>query len=218
MRAMILAAGRGKRMRHLTHDLPKPLVNVGGRYLIEYAIESLKKAGIHEILINVSYQKDLIQQALGDGRQNGVKLVYSIEPEPLETGGGIVQALSFFQDQPFVVVSCDVISDFPIHTLMAKPVSKVHLVLVDNPVFHIRGDFGLLDGVISYAQTPYLTFANIGLYHPSLFDQCQPGYFSLAQVLKPAILAGQVSGEYFAGSWHNIGSPEDINHYLETLA
>jgi MurNAc alpha-1-phosphate uridylyltransferase len=209
-RAMILAAGRGERMGELTAHEPKPLLRVGNHLLIEYAIFRIKQAGIHEIIINVSYRGEQIKTALGDGSQYGVKLTYSDEPERLETGGGIFQALPFFGNEPFLVVSADVITDFPLQQLPTVPEGLAHLVMVKNPSYHPRGDYGLANGKIIRAHENLLTFANVGVYRPELFAQCEPGHFKLTRVLNPAIEASAVTGEQYNGSWFNIGTAEDL--------
>lgn len=210
MRAMILAAGRGERMGALTATSPKPLLRVAGNYLIEYAILSLKRAGIHDIVINVSYQAALIKKALGNGKRYGVNIFYSEEKERLETGGGILQALPLLGPDPFVVVSCDIVCDYPSASLPQYPVGLAHLVLVENPEFHPRGDFGLRDGKVDMLAKPSMTFANIGVYRPELFADCEPGHFPLNRLLFAAIEKGQVTGECYQGEWFNVGTPEQL--------
>jgi N-acetyl-alpha-D-muramate 1-phosphate uridylyltransferase len=209
-KAMILAAGRGQRMGELTTNLPKPLLRVGGRYLIEYAISNIKHAGIHEIVINVSWQGDQIKTALGDGSQYGVKIIYSEEAERLETGGGIFQALSLLGDQPFLVVSSDIITDYPLRELPQHPESLAHLVMVGNPDYHSEGDYGLKDGRVELDARQKLTYGNVGVYRAELFANCLPGHFRLSSVLNPAIAAGKVTGEHYQGKWHNVGTPADL--------
>lgn len=211
MRAMILAAGRGERMRELTLNTPKPLLQVRGRYLIEYAISRLVDAGVSDIVINISYLGSQIKEALGDGRRYGVVLHYSDEQERLETGGGIFQALPLLGNQPFIVLSGDVVTDFPLEVLPRQLSGLAHLVMVDNPDYHPNGDFGLVDGNISLTAKPTLTFGNVSLLHPDLFKGCQPGVFKLSSLLMPAILKQQVTGEYYQGEWYNIGTPEDLD-------
>jgi len=209
-KAMILAAGRGQRMGELTAKCPKPLLRVNGRYLIDYAISSIKLAGIREIVINVSYHGDQIKNALGDGMQHGVSITYSEEAERLETGGGIFQALPLLGTEPFIVVSSDIMTNYPLWELPQQPQGLAHLVMVSNPVFHPEGDYGLQDGQIGLDVGQKLTYANVGVYRPELFSQCEAGYFRLTKVLNPAIAAGQVSGEHYHGAWHNIGTPADL--------
>lgn len=210
MRAMILAAGRGKRMGKLTELLPKPLLHVGGHYLIEYNINQLKRAGIKEIIINVAYRSEQIKQALGDGRQYGINILYSEEKEPLETGGGILNALSLLGNKPFIVISSDIVSDYPIKNLFLTEDHLAHLIMIKNPLYHPDGDFGFKENKLDLHAKPAFTFGSMGIYHPDLFADCKPGYFRLADVLKPAILKGKVSGECYTGLWYNIGTKEDL--------
>lgn len=210
MRAMILAAGRGERMGALTATTSKSLLRVGKHHLIEYAISALKQAGIREIVINVSYCADQVKLALGDGSQYGVNLVYSYERDRLETGGGIFQALPLLGEQPFLVVSADVISNFSLADLPRQPLGLAHLVMVKNPVYHPNGDYGLNNHLIDLHAQPRLTFANIGVYRPELFTGCEPGYFRLTSVLNPAIKNRQVTGEQYHGAWFNVGTVEDL--------
>lgn len=211
MYAMILAAGRGERMRELTLNTPKPLLKVRGRYLIEYAILRLVKAGVSDIVINISYHGQQIKEALGDGSRYGIRLHYSEEPERLETGGGIFQALPLLGKEPFIIVSGDVITDLPLEDLPKQLQGLAHLVMVDNPSYHPKGDFGLLDGKINLTAKPTLTYASIAVLHPDLFKGCEPGVFRLFSLVIPAIERQQVTGEYYQGKWYNIGTPEDLN-------
>lgn len=209
-RAMILAAGRGERMRDLTANSPKALLRVAGRYLIEYAISSIKLAGIHEIVINVSYCGDQIKSALGNGAQYGVNIFYSEEAERLETGGGIFQALSLLGNEPFLVISSDIITDYPLQQLPNNPEGLAHLIMVTNPPYHPLGDYGLNQRKLDLHSNPKLTFGNIGIYRPELFADCEPGHFRLANLLNPAIAAGKITGEQYQGAWYNIGTPKDL--------
>jgi MurNAc alpha-1-phosphate uridylyltransferase len=213
MRAMILAAGRGERMGQLTTQTPKPLLRVGENYLIEYVIAALRRAGISEIVINLSYLGEQIQSALGDGKRYGATIYYSVEPERLETGGGIFQALPLLGKEPFLVMSSDIITDYPLQQLPRHLGGLAHLLMVDNPAFHASGDFELQQGLITLGTDPKskLTFGNIGVYHPKLFAGCEPGHFRLTKVLLPAITRGQVTGEHYRGIWHNVGSIDDLS-------
>jgi len=221
MRAMILAAGRGERMRDLTLDKPKALLKVKDRYLIEYSLLALKKANVREIVVNVCYHREQIKSALGDGSRYGVDIHYSEETEALETGGGIFQALPFFGDDPFVVLSCDVVMDYPLENLPKNPQKLAHLVLVDNPDFHPKGDFCLSKkGEIAIPQrngiaSRTFTFANIGVYRKELFEGCEAGRFRLGDLLKQKI--DQVTGEHFRGFWYNLGTPEQLLQLSEAL-
>lgn len=218
MRAMILAAGRGERMGELTTHTPKPLLRVAERYLIEYAIANLVHAGIREIVINISYHAEQIKAALGDGTRYGASIYYSEENNRLETGGGILQALPLLGEQFFLVMSSDVITNYPIKKLLRERESLAHLILVNNPPYHSQGDYGLTADKVTLQGVPRFTFASMGLYHPDLFSSCSPGHFRLTQVLNPAIMRGQVTGEHYTGLWYNIGTPQDLdeaNHVLK---
>lgn len=214
-RGMILAAGRGERMGHLTEKTPKALLRVNNRYLIEYSIQALKTNGINEIVINVSYLADQIKNALGNGSHYGVEILYSDEPEPLETGGGVFQALPMLGDQPFIVLSCDVISDYPLQKLPVTPDKLAHLVLVDNPDFHPQGDFVLRGNQILTGPGKTFTFGNIGVYTQELFKDCKPGKFRLGDLLKNAIQAAKVTGESYHGFWQNFGTPLQLENTVE---
>lgn len=206
MRAMILAAGRGERMGSLTQHCPKPLLKVAGYHLIEYMITALVKADVECIVMNVSYLGAQIEAILGDGKKYGTRILYSYEKERLETGGGIFQALPLLGGQPFIVVSGDVISDYPLSLLPATLQGLAHLVMVNNPSFHPQGDFHLKENLLYREANPKLTFANIGVYHPDLFLSCQPGRFPLSQLLRSAMKKQQITGEHYQGIWHNIGT------------
>ncbi|MDO9371093.1 MAG: nucleotidyltransferase family protein [Gammaproteobacteria bacterium] len=211
MKAMILAAGRGERMRPLTDHTPKPLLRAGGRMLIEYHIEALVRAGVREIVINHAHLGANIEQALGDGRRYGAVIVYSAEGEqPLETGGGIYQALPLLGAAPFAVVNADICTDYPFARLPQAPEGLAHLVLVDNPPHHSSGDFVLRDRQIIDDDGPKLTFSGIGVYRPELFARCKPGTFPLAPLLREAMSTGAVSGEHYQGRWFDIGTPERL--------
>jgi len=213
---MILAAGRGQRMGVLTEKTPKPLLKVAGKYLIEYSIHSLIQMGVRDIIINICYHADQIKNALGDGSRYGAIFHYSEEKEALETGGGIFQALPLLGDQPFIVLSSDVITDYPLQHLSREPAKLAHLILVNNPVYHPRGDFCLRDSVIYCADQNEFTFANVGIYRPELFANCEAGKFRLGNLLKDAVKNSQVTGEYYQGVWHNVGTAEDLNIRAET--
>jgi MurNAc alpha-1-phosphate uridylyltransferase len=210
MRGMILAAGRGERMGALTAETPKPLLRVAGRYLIEYPILALANIGIKEIVINVSYRGAQIIDTIGGGARYGVTIHYSEEVEALETGGGIFQALPLLGRDPFVVLSSDIITDYPLQHLPKNPEKLAHIVLVDNPIYHQKGDFGISDNLISMHAKPSFTFGNIGVYRPELFANCKPGHFRLGDLLKKSIAEGQISGEHYQGIWHNLGTPEEL--------
>ncbi|MCX8050059.1 MAG: nucleotidyltransferase family protein [Methylohalobius sp.] len=218
MRAMILAAGRGERLRPLTDTMPKPLLQVGGKALIVRLIERLAAAGFGELVINLGYRGRQIEEALGNGRAFGVSIVYSREPEEaLETGGGIFQALPHLSD-PFLVVNGDIATDFPFAALPKKISGLAHLVLVPNPAHHLQGDFAWRDGQVQLEGETRYTFAGIGVYRPALFADCQPGRFPLAPILRRAIAQGQVSGQPYLGFWSDIGTLDRLEafaHYLQ---
>ncbi len=214
---MILAAGRGSRMGALTEQTPKPLLRIHQHYLIEYSIDRLRQAGIKDIVINVSYHADQIKSALGNGQAWGVNIIYSEEPSRLETGGGILQALPLLGEAPFVVVSCDIVSDYPIQQLPQAPQGLAHLVMVNNPIYHPNGDFGLIENRLDLEAKPTLTMGNISVIRPELFADAKPGYFRLATLLIPAIRKGLLTGEYYQGKWHNIGAPEDLANVAQCV-
>lgn len=217
MRAMILAAGRGSRMGVLTEKTPKPLLRVNDRFLIDYSIRALSDAGIKDIIINISYQAQQIKAALGSGMHYGVNILYSEEEEALETGGGIYKALPLLGPEPFIVLSADVVTAYPLQQLINKPCDLAHLVLVENPVYHPNGDFCLDSNKVRYGQGPTFTFGNIGLYRPELFANCKPGKFRLGDLLKEAIHQNRITGEFYQGSWHNIGTPNDLSQLTVSL-
>jgi len=221
MRALILAAGRGERMRPLTDTVPKPLLMAGGRRLIEWQIEALARAGIREIVINLAHLPDQFD-VLGDGRRYGVDLAYSREggraEDALETLGGIVRALPLLGEAPFVVVSGDIVTAFDYAVLagrarrLAAGEAEAHLVLVDNPPFHARGDMGLVDGLIAPDAPVRKTYANIAVFAPRLFAGLVPTRARLFPWLYGAARAGRVSGEHYAGRWNNVGTPAELAH------
>lgn len=218
--ALILAAGRGERMRPLTDTTPKPLLRAGGKRLIEWQIEALARAGVREIIVNVAHLPDQFGSALGDGRRYGVSLRYSREGESaddaLESLGGIVKALPWLGEAPFIVTSGDIVTDFSyrhLHTASeAQQRGEVdaHLVLVDNPPFHPRGDMGVSNRLIHPDVTPRMTYANIGVFSPRLFGALHGGRAALFPWLYEAARAGRVSGEAYSGRWWNAGTPDDL--------
>ncbi|HEX7115312.1 MAG TPA: nucleotidyltransferase family protein [Steroidobacter sp.] len=213
MRAMILAAGRGERMRPLTDERPKPLLHVGGKPLIEYHLEALAAGGIRDVVINLAWKGEQLREALGTGERFGVTIQYSDEgSEALETGGGIVQALPLLGSDPFLVVSADVWTDYPLtRCLDALSHGDVaHFVLVPNPEFHPRGDFGLSEGRATDAPGERYTYANIGAFRPEFFEGCTPGRFPLAPLMYDWIRKGRVSAELYRGRWHNVGTAAQL--------
>lgn len=218
MKAMILAAGRGERMRPLTDHIPKPLLLVGEQPLIVHHLLRLRKAGFHEVIINLSYLGEQIEAALGDGTRFGVNIRYSWEPPgALETGGGIYQALPLLGDGPFLVVNGDIWCDHPLSTLPLRPVGLAHLVLVGTPNYRERGDFDLSGGYVSSGGVQNLTFSGISVLQPALFTGTVSGRFALAPLLRAAMLREQVSGEYYQGAWRDIGTPARLTELRESL-
>jgi MurNAc alpha-1-phosphate uridylyltransferase len=211
MKAMILAAGRGERMRPLTDTVPKPLLAAGGSRLIEYHLRALALAGIDEVVINHAHLGAQLEAYLGDGARYGVRIAYSPEGERgLETGGGILQALPLLGAAPFIVVNGDTWTDYPFAHLPQAPAGLAHLVLVPNPEHHPAGDFTLMDGYIGNEAAARHTFSGIGVYRPELFAACRPGVFPLAPLLRAAAAHGEVSGELYTGGWMDIGTPERL--------
>lgn len=211
MKAMILAAGLGRRMRPLTEQTPKPLLSVAGRPLILHQIERLRRAGFRELVINVSWLGEQIEQHLGDGSELGVAIQYSREDEPLETAGGIVQALPLLGDEPFAVVNGDIFSDYDFARLPRAPEGPVHLVLVDNPEHNPDGDFRLTEGGrVGVDQGTPLTFSGIGVYRPECFAGLERGEHKLGPLLQRAVARGEVTGEHYAGPWLDVGTPERL--------
>ncbi|MBP6808090.1 MAG: nucleotidyltransferase family protein [Chromatiaceae bacterium] len=210
MKAMILAAGRGERMRPLTDQVPKPLLEAGGKPLIVHHIERLVAAGFHELVINHGHLGDQLAAALGDGARWGAQIQYSPEAPALETGGGIFRALPYLGPGPFLVINGDIWTDMDFAGLRLESGQLAHLILVDNPPHHPLGDFALADGLVQAQGEPRLTFSGIGLYHPDLFRDCQPGPFPLAPLLRTAMTRSRVTGEHHAGIWLDIGTPERL--------
>jgi MurNAc alpha-1-phosphate uridylyltransferase len=208
---MLLAAGRGERMRPLTDQLPKPLLMVRGTPLIVYHLQRLARCGVRNVVINVAWLGDRIRAALGDGAAFGVSIHYSEEgAQALETGGGIFQALPWLGSEPFLVVNGDVFTDFDFAALSIAPDAWAHLLLVPNPVQHPQGDFALEDGRVVETGSTQWTYSGIGLYRPQLFDGCQPGRFPLLPLLRRAIAAGRLSGEVYRGAWSDVGTIERL--------
>lgn len=219
MRAMILAAGRGERMRPLTDSLPKPLLPVAGKPLIQWHLEKLAAAGIREIVINHAWLGALLEQTLGDGHQWGVHIQYSPENVALETAGGIATALPFLGNDPFLVMNGDIWCDwepaqaFEIASALQTQDQLAWLLLVPNPEHHPGGDFGLsLSGLVTEETLQKFTFSGIGVYQPALFAKTparQPA--KLAPLLREAIARGAVSGKLYEGAWIDVGTPERLN-------
>ncbi|MDT8895014.1 nucleotidyltransferase family protein [Halomonas sp. I1] len=212
MKAMILAAGLGTRMRPLTDHCPKPLLDVGGKPLIVHHLERLARAGIRDLVINVSYRAEQIVDALGDGSAYGVSIAWSHETTPLETGGGIRRALPLLGDMPFLLINGDVWCDLDPATLPSSLGSDLaRLVLVDNPVHHPEGDFLLdADGRVQEGPGPRLTYSGIAQIDPSLVAEHTETTFALAPLLRSAIAHGRVAGHHHQGQWVDVGTPERL--------
>ncbi|MGB6449855.1 MAG: nucleotidyltransferase family protein, partial [Steroidobacteraceae bacterium] len=210
---MVLAAGRGERMRPLTDTVPKPLLEAGGQPLIGYLLAALARAGIRDIVINLSWLGERIRAALGTGTEYGVRIAYSDEgPVALDTGGGVHNALPLLGADPFVVVSGDIWTDFDFGELRLDAAADAQIVLAPNPPYHPRGDFGLEGGSVveRLPGAARFTYANIGLYRPRLFNGCAPGRFPLVRLLEQVIAAGRLRGQVHCGEWLNIGTREQL--------
>ncbi len=216
MKAMILAAGRGERMRPLTDYCPKPLLEVGGKPLLAYHLEALGAEGIREVVINVSHLGEQIVDWVGDGSRWGLQVAFSREFEPLETAGGLLHAAGLLGEEPFLVLNGDVWTDYPLSRLTARSLpadTLAHLVMITNPAQHRGGDFALdSEGHLQRAskQTPSYTYAGLGIYRMALLANAMPGKQALRPFLDAAIDAGQLSGELYEGAWEDVGTPERL--------
>jgi N-acetyl-alpha-D-muramate 1-phosphate uridylyltransferase len=224
MKAMILAAGRGERMRPLTDRIPKPLIEVGGRSLVEHHLAALHRAGVRDCVINLGWLGASLRTALGDGARYGVHIDYSDEGWPaLETGGGIARALPLLGAAPFLLINGDVYSDYPLATLVERAqalpsADAAHLVLVPNPQHNPRGDFGLVGGRVVPQCAEHFTFSGLSILRPALFFEPPSGAFPLGPLLRTAAIAGRVSGELHSGLWSDVGTPERLAHLSALLA
>jgi len=227
MKVMILAAGRGERMRPLTDKTPKPLLKIDGKSIIQRTLEQLVAAGFNEIVINLAHLGDQIRQALGNGQQFGGSIHYSDEGNrPLETAGGITKALPLLGEQPFLVVNGDIVHNFDFSLLHSQSLNLAHLILIANPVHHPEGDFYLSPEGVVYAQgQPKFTYSGIGLFSPQLFVNNTGEPLKLGALLRQVMPLHQVSGELFQGEWADIGTPDRLKqldqyyrmlHYLKT--
>ncbi len=211
MRAMILAAGRGVRMRPLTDHKPKPLLSIAGKPLLQYHIEALAAAGVTEMVINHALMGKMIEDYFGSGRSFNVHISYSAEgSEPLETGGGIKQALPLLGDAPFIVVNGDVWTDYDFSRLPAEPTGLAHLVMVNNPPHHRGGDFQLRQGKVKDTGQQRYTYSGIGVFRPALFSLARQRVFPLAPLLRSAMQRDLVDGELYPGKWLDIGTVERL--------
>ncbi len=209
---MILAAGRGERLRPLTDSLPKALIEVRGQSLLERHLRAMHAGGIRDVVINLGWLGATIRDRVGNGDAYGLRVDYSDEGENvLETGGGIFRALPMLGKEPFLVVNADVYTDMPFaeHVLPADAVG--HLVLVDTPDYRRRGDFDLLDGVVKNAEDPTLTYSGVAIYRPEFFSNCEPGRFSIVPMLRRAADEGVLRGSHYKGLWADVGTPERLS-------
>lgn len=217
MKAMILAAGLGNRMRPLTLHTPKPLLEVGGKPLIVWHIEKLAAIGVNEIVINTAWLGEKLAQALGDGSQFGIKILWSHEGEGLETAGGIINALPLLGDEPFILVNGDVWTTMDFAPLLNVELGEnlAHLVLVQNPEQHPNGDFTLADGkAYTFDQQisgENLTFSGVSVIHPKMFAGLEAGKSPLAPLLKAAMLENKIAASKLTGIWVDVGTPERLN-------
>lgn len=221
MKAMILAAGHGERMRPLSDITPKPLLQAGGKPLIVWTLERLRDGGIREIVINHAHLGAQIESALGDGDRYGVRIRYSPEREALETAGGIANALDLLGDAPFIAVAGDIYCDWDFAKICSRDLAGnlAHLVLVPNPPHHLEGDFALDQSALRNDGLPRHTFSGIALYHPRLFAGLAPGSrHKLAPLLREAADAGKASGELHTGHWFDIGTPQRLAELNQRLS
>jgi MurNAc alpha-1-phosphate uridylyltransferase len=214
MKAMILAAGRGERMRPLTDTLPKPLLEVQGKALIIWHLEKLSKCGFKEIVINIAHLGYKIAESLGDGSRWNLKISYSDEQKSgaLESAGGIFKALPLLGDEPFLVVNGDVFCDYDFDSTFDLKNSLAHLILVKNPEHNPDGDFGFNDTILLNKADLKYTFSGIGYYSPKLFKDLEYGKNALAPLLRKKIEEGLISGELYDGIWHDIGTPQRLEN------
>lgn len=211
MNVMILAAGYGQRMRPLTERVPKPLLRVGEHALIEHQLYALAASGFGRAVINVHYLADQMVSRLGDGSRYGIEVVFSREEQLLGTAGGIRHALPLLGEAPFVVVNADIFTDYDYRRLPGELGDKLgHLVMVDNPPWHVGGDFGIDEQGLLTAGPERLTFGCISAYSPAFFAGAHDGPQPMRELYDPAVARGQLTGEHFGGIWHNVGTPEQL--------
>lgn len=220
MRALIFAAGKGERMRPLTEHTPKPLLPVGGKPLVAWHLEKLAAIGVRDVVLNIAWLAERFEPVLGDGSRWGLRLHFSREgAEPLETGGGMLHALPLLGEGPFLAINGDIWTDYDLARLPSRPRGVAHLVMVDNPPQHPRGDFHLgADGSLQADPEPRLTFSGIGLYDPAVLNgwplepgaDASPPRFKLAPLLYAAMARGEASGEHHRGAWTDVGTPQRL--------
>lgn len=216
---MILAAGEGRRMRPLTDDKPKPLIEVAGKPLLAFHLERLVAAGFSDIVVNASYHAQQIVDYCGDGTRWGCRITVIVEPTPLETAGGILNALPWLGDEPFAVVNGDVFTDYPLDRLRLHDLEAdhAHLVMIPNPEHHPDGDFTLSDGRIGEGSGPRLTFSGLSVMSRALFAGLAPGKSALRPQLEVAINSRRLSGELWSGLWSDVGTPERLGALENSL-
>jgi len=220
MKAMILAAGRGERLRPQTDVTPKPLIRVGKHRLIEYHLYNLAAAGVTDVVINISWLRDQIRDTLGDGGNYGLNICYSDEgDQALETAGGIINALPLLGNASFLLINGDIWSDFDLGSLLRSPITtQAHLVLVNNPAHHRKGDFALQQDMVRKQGEPKYTYSGIGIFSPALFDEVEPGVKALGPILKRKSELDLISGELHPGRWLDIGTSERLQSLREILS
>jgi len=212
MKAMILAAGRGERLRPLTDTVPKALVEVRGRSLLERHLESLCDAGIEDVVINLGWHGEQIRERIGSGSKYGLSIAYSDEGQNvLETGGGIHNALHLLGSDPFLVANADIFTDMPVPNVNLAENALGHLVLVPSPAYRDAGDFDLVDGLVRNAESPTLTYGGVAMYRPEFFDGCDAGRFSIVPILRQAADDGRLQGSLYEGLWADVGTPERLS-------
>jgi len=216
MRAMILAAGLGKRMQPLTNQTPKPLVELAGQPLIVYHLKNLARANIKDIVINLGHLGEKIESVLKDGSEFGVNIEYSREDPILETGGGVVKALPLLGPDPFLVLSGDILTDYPFQNLPKNLEKLAHFVLVDNPPHHPKGDYALSGDLVNQTGDPLLNYGGITVFDPKFFEGAPKGKFPLPVLFEKWMPKGEITGEYYSGLWHNLGTIEQLHALNES--
>jgi MurNAc alpha-1-phosphate uridylyltransferase len=218
MKAMILAAGRGERLRPLTDTRPKSIVDVGGKTLLERHLEHIQAAGIKTVVINLGWLGEQIADRIGNGKELGLDVIYSLEGDNiLETGGGIFKALPRLGTAPFLVINADIFTDMPVPRITLRDDVLGHLVLVPTPAYRAHGDFDIEDGLIRRSEKPAYTFSGVAVYRPEFFARCTSGRFSLAPMFFHAADRGRLSGSLYEGPWADIGTPERLEAVRKSL-
>lgn len=211
MRAMILAAGRGERLRPITDDIPKALVEVGGKSVLEWHLERVSAAGIRKVVVNLGWHGRQIVERIGSGERFGLEITYSDEGDNiLETGGGIYKALPLLGADPFLVINSDIFTDMPVPDVRLKDDHLGHLVTVPKPAYLDHGDFNIEGGLIRRTAHPRFTYAGFAIYRPELFAECRAGRFSVVPLMFAAADAGRLSGSSYEGRWADIGTPKRL--------